>query len=84
MKMCDMKLCTFSDPFYRMVIHAFLGALCGLVGGIVLGAIMALIAKFGVSGYGDQLVSYVSVGAMSIGTILGAVFGAVVGIVRKD
>lgn len=84
MKFSDMKLTTFSDPFYRMVIHAFLGSLCGLVGGIVLGAIMALIAKYGVAGYGDQLVSYVSIGAMSIGTVLGAIMGGVVGIVRKD
>ncbi len=83
MKM-DMKFNTFSDPFFRMIANSFLGALCGLVGGIVLGAVIALIAKYSVASEFGAVATYVSVGAMSIGTVLGAVMGAIVGIVRKD
>jgi MFS family permease len=80
----NMKLNTFSDPFYRTVAHAFLGSLFGLVGGIVLGAIMALIARYGDAGSYAGAVSYLSVGSMTVGTVLGAVLGGIVGIVRKD
>lgn len=79
----DMKLSTFSDPFYRMVAHGFLGAVCGLVGGIVVGAIMGLVARYGIDGYGEYG-QIISVGAMTTGSVLGAIFGSIVGIVRKD
>ncbi len=81
----SMKLNTFTDPFYRTVAHAFLGSVLGLVGGIVMGALMALVARYGISGYAAATQGgLISLGAMSIGSVLGAIFGGVVGIVRKD
>lgn len=79
----DMKLTTFSDPFFRTVAHAFLGSLCGLVGGIVIGALIGVIARYGIQGY-SEFGNIISMGSMSVGAVLGAIFGGVVGIVRKD
>ncbi|MBI1907985.1 hypothetical protein HYS28_01030 [Candidatus Uhrbacteria bacterium] len=79
----DMKLNTFADPFFRTVAHAFLGSVCGLVGGIVIGALIGVIARYGIEGYGE-FGSFISIGSMSTGAVLGAIFGGIVGIVRKD
>lgn len=79
----DPKLNTFADPFFRTVAHAFFGAVCGLVGGIVIGALIAVVARYGIDGY-SEFSTVISVGAMSIGSVLGAILGGIVGIVRRD
>lgn len=76
------------DPFCKMLCRMFMGSLCslggGLVMGIILGLIVSLIDVVGGGAFRGSQMLYFAVPGMMLGSILGAIFGGLFGFFRKD
>lgn len=72
------------EPFFRMVMFAFVGALCGLVGAFIIGIILGLLDAAASQNVvdGSSLV-FQSLSIAGMGALFGALLGGVFGIVRR-
>jgi len=70
-----------TDPFIRMAVHAILGALLGLLAGLVVGLFIRFVGSMIPPFVGEQgpqdMAPFLGMG---FGTLVGAIFGGVVGL----
>lgn len=71
-----------NDPFVSMVVHAFLGALAGMIGGAILASLLLVVsaATFGVAENSEEFrQGIVPILSMGAGSAIGGLLGGIVG-----
>jgi hypothetical protein len=79
--------CDIKNPFVRLLIYGFGGAIAGMLGGFVLGlgiwGLQLFVCYLGQFSIGDEWVTMTTFFGSGLGAVLGAVLGGVLALRKK-
>lgn len=80
-------MCNIKNPFLRLLVYGFGGAIAGLLGGFVLGlgiyGLQLIICYLGQCSIGDEWVTMATFFGSGIGAVLGAILGGILVLKKK-